>query len=87
MHTTLGVECGGLRSPRNGVVRVRERMYSFMANYSCLRGYGLVGYPTRTCQADGRWSGRTPSCNSKAMHIMSTTEQIVKGLLMKPSWI
>jgi len=33
-----------------------------VATYSCNNGYLLVGNMTRTCQADGRWTGTDPFC-------------------------
>lgn len=33
-----------------------------IATYSCEVGFSLVGTATRTCQADGSWSGTAPTC-------------------------
>ncbi|MBK7153831.1 MAG: hypothetical protein IPH72_18950 [Sandaracinaceae bacterium] len=33
-----------------------------IATFSCAQGFGLVGDMTRTCQADGTWTGALPSC-------------------------
>ena len=30
--------------------------------YSCRRGYYLVGASTRTCQTGGNWTGTAPTC-------------------------
>ena len=32
------------------------------ATYICDSGFSLVGPATRTCGADGAWSGSTPLC-------------------------
>ena len=32
------------------------------ATYSCDTGYSLVGDSTRTCQAEGNWTGSAPTC-------------------------
>ncbi len=46
--------------------RVRREGQSFIfkaeVTYSCSAPYVLVGSSTRTCQADGTWSGTQPSC-------------------------
>lgn len=63
--TTAVVRCSRLRSPANGDVNVTSLMYSSIASYSCRQGFGLVGSPSRTCQADGTWSGSTPRCRGE----------------------
>jgi hypothetical protein len=35
-----------------------------IATFSCAQGFGLVGNATRTCQADGSWTGTQPSCEA-----------------------
>ena len=36
------------------------------ATYSCNTGYTLEGNSTRTCQANGMWSGNEPTCISES---------------------
>jgi hypothetical protein len=57
--------CGVLTSPTNGSVTDPTTTYGASATYACTAGYNLVGSATRTCQADGTWSGGTPSCALK----------------------
>ena len=59
------VQCSALSSPVNGAVQMDDPMYSSTASYSCDQGFGLQGDATRTCQADGTWSGVTPQCRSE----------------------
>ena len=64
------VECSGLSSPVNGAVQMDDPMFSSMASYSCDQGFGLQGDATRTCQADGTWSGATPQCRSELILLL-----------------
>ncbi|KAL2078669.1 hypothetical protein ACEWY4_026354 [Coilia grayii] len=36
--------------------------------YECVSDYKLTGSPTRTCQANGKWSGSTPICSHNSGH-------------------
>ena len=63
------VQCSPLSSPVNGAVQMDDPMYSSMASYSCDQGFGLQGDATRTCQADGTWSGATPRCRSELIFL------------------
>ena len=57
------VDCGNLTTPANGSVTHTVRTtFNQTATYSCNTGYNLVGDSTRTCQADGEWSGSAPTC-------------------------
>ena len=57
------VDCGALTNPDNGRVDTPQgTTFNQVATYSCNSGYGLVGNMTRTCQADGMWSGSEPIC-------------------------
>jgi hypothetical protein len=55
-------DCGTLMAPANGSVSAPTTTYGSVATYSCAIGYGASGSSTRTCQADGTWSGTMPSC-------------------------
>jgi CUB/sushi domain-containing protein len=57
------VDCGVLTSQSNGSVSAPNgTTYNETATYSCDSGYALPGSATRTCQADGTWSGSAPTC-------------------------
>lgn len=57
------VECETLASPANGSVRSPDgSTVGATATYSCLSGFVLAGSASRTCLADGSWSGAPPTC-------------------------
>ena len=62
------VDCGSLDRPRFGRVVLTGTTFGSTATYSCRTGYLLVGRSTRTCQANGEWSGSAPVCESKHKH-------------------
>ena len=57
--------CGTLTSPVYGSVTTPDGVeYNDVATYACDPGYLLVDGPTtRTCGADGLWSGSSPACS------------------------
>ena len=58
------VDCGALSDPLHGMVDIPQgTTFYAMATYSCNSSHVLVGDETRTCQADGDWSGRDPTCS------------------------
>ena len=60
------MDCGDLDDPENGQVVLTGTTLRSIATYSCSVGYVLVGEQTRTCQANGQWSGRAPFCRRKS---------------------
>ena len=57
------VDCGNLTHPAIGQVdHTAGTTFGQTATYSCNTGYNLVGDSTRTCQAEGIWSGSEPTC-------------------------
>ena len=57
------VNCGTLNAPANGQVsHTAGTTFGQTATYSCNTGYNLMGNSTRTCQANGVWSGSEPTC-------------------------
>ena len=58
-------ECGTLKNPRYGQVVLTGTIFGSTATYSCNTGFILVGEQTRTCQANGKWSGRAATCHRK----------------------
>ena len=60
------VSCGLPNAPRNGRVDTSAgTSFGDVASYSCDTGYTLNGPAERTCQADGRWNGSVPTCESE----------------------
>ncbi len=56
------VDCGPLDDPTNGQVSTFDTTFLSTAAYFCDSGFELIGGNTRTCQADGAWSGTAPTC-------------------------
>ena len=66
MPLSVGVSCDELDSPSNGLLNTSAgTFFGDVARYSCDRGYTLNGPAERTCQADGRWNGSVPTCDSE----------------------
>ena len=66
MPLSVGVSCGQLDRPSNGRVNTSAgTSFGDVARYSCDRRYTLNGTAERTCQADGRWNGSVPTCDSE----------------------
>merc|ERR1719192_2077422 len=59
-------ECPELPDPDHGQVTLQGRHFKDLATYSCDSGFQIVGVGRRSCQASGRWSGRTPSCRKSS---------------------
>ncbi|XP_066299112.1 tyrosine-protein phosphatase Lar-like [Branchiostoma lanceolatum] len=47
--------------PENGAV-TGGNSYQDVVQFTCNHGYQLIGDSSRTCQADGTWSGAVPTC-------------------------
>ncbi len=59
------VPCEVLSAPTNGAIDRTSGSTGDIATYSCDSGFYLLGNAgslTRTCQADGTWTGSTPTC-------------------------
>ena len=41
-------------------------LFTNVTTYSCDDGYNVIGSATRTCMADGSWSGTEPVCECKS---------------------
>ena len=57
------IDCGRLSAPQNGAVQFESTTYTSIAFYQCSQGHILEGSESRTCQANGQWSGVAPTCN------------------------
>ena len=61
--TCVRIVCSNLPNPANGQVTFSSGVsVGSRATYTCDSGYFIEGQSTRTCQADGRWTGRAPFC-------------------------
>ncbi|XP_041475001.1 sushi, von Willebrand factor type A, EGF and pentraxin domain-containing protein 1-like isoform X1 [Lytechinus variegatus] len=56
------VKCGPLTNPQHGKVILESKVYQSQVHYVCHDGYSTNGPRSRTCLADGTWSGREPDC-------------------------
>ncbi|XP_075158690.1 CUB and Sushi multiple domains furrowed [Haematobia irritans] len=44
------------------IVEAGERSVGSLAKFRCQRGRSMTGNDTRTCQKNGKWSGKSPTC-------------------------
>ena len=57
------MDCGVLGNPSNGQVQFSATTFGSEAQYMCTAGCDPVsGDSTRTCTAEGIWSGTIPQC-------------------------
>ena len=56
------INCGDPGTPTNGQHSLSSTTYNSVVTYTCDVGYTLQGANSRTCQADGQWSGSVPQC-------------------------
>ncbi|KAJ7352855.1 hypothetical protein OS493_033397 [Desmophyllum pertusum] len=56
------VSCGDPGAPINGIRYGKTFTYQSTIILECDPQYKLVGDLTRTCQADGQWTGTQPAC-------------------------
>ena len=57
------VTCPPLFTTSPVTVSATNITYNSNATYSCEIGYSMTGFYSRTCQADGTWSGSEPTCS------------------------
>lgn len=63
----LAVDCGSLDNPVNGFVQFQDTTLGSPAQYTCQRGYRLVGTDVRVCTETGVWSDTAPICVGKSV--------------------
>lgn len=56
------VDCGPLQGIANGSLVLSGTEFGSRAEFSCSKCFRLVGNSTRTCDADGKWTGQSPKC-------------------------
>ena len=75
-----GVVCPNLENPPNGRVSLpAEPVFGDQATYTC--NGGLVpdsGNTTRTCEANGQWSGSEPTCGKQLQSIFISYHNTTK---------
>ena len=62
MSFSLGVSCGKVNSPVNGLKNGNTYTYPSVVNFQCLPGHYMTGIDKISCQASGRWSSAKPLC-------------------------
>ena len=61
-------ECGPLSPVAHAIATVTGQSYLSVVEYKCKEGHRHTsGALKRTCQADQRWSGATPTCTGKTV--------------------
>ena len=66
-HFFAAILCPKLANPENGRVWFNGVTPSSIADYSCNKGFKLVGDAWRKCQPNGEWSGEAPTCKRKKL--------------------
>ena len=56
-RTIVAIVCGDPGTPTNGQRTLSSTTYNSVVTYTCDVGYTLQRANSRTCQADGQWSG------------------------------
>eukprot|EP00731_Ephydatia_muelleri_P030228 Em0021g751a len=59
------IDCGPLKAPANGDIKVAGTTFGFTAQYNCNNGFVLNGFSSRVCQVTGKWLGDDPLCTSQ----------------------
>ncbi|XP_056432175.1 sushi, von Willebrand factor type A, EGF and pentraxin domain-containing protein 1-like [Gadus chalcogrammus] len=67
-HECTVVHCPKLSPPANGffIQNACNNRHDAACGVKCLPGFDLQGTGIRLCQADGAWSGTTPSCRVRS---------------------
>ncbi|XP_043506750.1 uncharacterized protein LOC122527031 isoform X3 [Frieseomelitta varia] len=69
-------ECLTLNEIPYGVMTVTGRYFGDRAHYTCDPDYFIVGLTERTCRADGKWTGTTPSCKKDSRSFCSQPPKV-----------
>jgi CUB/sushi domain-containing protein len=69
--TCVPVSCSNLASPENGEVKGELFTYGATIQFSCNKGYRLVGASAAECMENGHWSNKEPKCESKLLSNLS----------------
>ena len=61
-NTTFVSDCDDLSDPMYGTVTYNSTLEGACADYTCDRGYDLIGINVTCCQPNARWSNTGPTC-------------------------
>ena len=76
------MDCGTLTNQADGQVNITAgTTFGQTATYSCDAGYQLLENitRTRTCQADGMWSGNRATCISESNLLIMFNPKLIFG--------
>ncbi|KAI8510862.1 regulation of mast cell degranulation, partial [Branchiostoma belcheri] len=77
--TASCVACSELPFPTNGN-RTEGHFHGDTVNFSCKKGYELIGSENRTCQTNQSWSGVQPNCSRKVcQQLMAPSNGNIRG--------
>ena len=82
MHfLSLYLECQSPLVPDNGrvVLNNGKMKVNDTATFSCYPGYMLNGVANTTCNINGTWKDKSPSCIVQSMFKLTRSEDIVVG--------
>ncbi|XP_048039857.1 sushi, von Willebrand factor type A, EGF and pentraxin domain-containing protein 1 isoform X2 [Megalobrama amblycephala] len=60
----LPISCGNPGGIANGEVVGKSFHVKMLIHYECHKGFVLEGVKTRTCQVDGKWDNKAPTCRA-----------------------
>ena len=81
LFLNIVIDCGEPPSVDDGGFNVTETTFESLAQYGCNEGFTLSGSQSRTCQADGTWSGTDPVCVAPARQ-SSSSPAIAAGVVV-----
>lgn len=61
----MEITCPAFNVSEHLIVEAGMKLVGQVAKFSCTKGRYLVGNNTRTCLANGRWTGKNPVCKRK----------------------
>ena len=76
------VDCNRPTESAHGHLGLSTTTFGSVATYSCDNGYCLSGQSMTICQADGTWSGSTPTC---AIVDCGQLDHITNGQITQPT--
>ena len=76
-HFVAARNCGHPGTPVHGNINSYVFTYGSTVEYTCDKGYTLVGSKQRVCQANQTWSGTSPQCTSRFGSFIESSHVII----------
>ena len=76
-HFVTARNCGHPGTPVHGNINSYVFTYGSTVEYTCNKGYTLVGSKQRVCQANQTWSGTSPQCTSRFGSLIESSYVII----------